>query len=399
MSRFIIITPAADFERRVREAVAGGLRGTVQTLPESALNGGPHDLLRQQTGEPPEVIILGPGVSTDEALKLATITDLQFPEISVILAADLSPDLVLSAMRAGIRDIVSPLADSETIRILLERACLSSAGRRRGLPSQGESEHETGRIIAVMSPKGGVGKTTVATNLAVGLGKVDPMNVVVVDLDLQFGDVASGLLLDPEHTLVDAVTGAAANDAMVLKAFLTVHPGGIYALCAPKNPQEADLVTGDQIRRLLAQLASGFKYVVVDTAPGLGELALATLEYATDVVWVVGMDIPSIRGLRTGLGILNELRLVPQGRHVVLNFANRCAGINIQDVEATIGVPVDVVIPHSATLPFSTNRGIPLLQDGARDAAARGLKKLVQRFDPEWGVKAHRQLHRRVVVS
>lgn len=398
MSRFVIITPAADFEGRVREAVAGGLHGTVHALPESALNGGPQGILEQQTGEPPEVIILGPDVSIDEALKLATVIDLQYPQISVVLAANTTAGLVLTAMRAGIRDILSPNADTETIRILLERVCLSAAGRRSGLSIPGDSEHKAGRVIAVMSTKGGVGKTTVATNLAVGLAKVAPMSVVIVDLDLQFGDVASGLLLDPEHTTIDAVTGPASQDVMVLKAFLTVHPGGFYALCAPSKPNEADLVTADHVRRLLAQLATEFRYVIVDTAPGLDDYALATLEYATDVVWVVGMDIPSVRGLHTGLGVLKELGLVPKGRHVVLNFASRRAGLTVQDIEATLGVPVDVVLPHSATLPLSTNKGIPVLQEDIRDSAAKGLRKLVERFDPDWGTKVHWKMHRRAIV-
>ena len=398
MSRFVVITPVADFERRVREA-AGGLHGSVASLPESALNAGPHAIVRQQSEEPLEVIILGPGVSQDEALKLATVVDLQYPEISVVLAMETTEETLLAAMRAGIRDILDPASDAKAIRILLERACLSAAGRRRGLPVQGESASEPGRVIAVMSPKGGVGKTTVSTNLAVGLAKTAPMNVVIVDLDLQFGDVASGLQLEPEHTLIDAITGAASQDSMVLKAFLTVHSSGLYALCAPKYPNEADLVTADHMHHLIAQLTTEFKYVIIDTAPGLGELTLATLEHASDAVWVVGMDVPSVRGLRTGLGILSELHLLPQGRHVVLNFANRRTGLNVQDVEASIGVPVDIVIPLSPNVPFSTNKGVPLLQDGTRDGAAKGLRRLVERFTPEWGSKVQRKVHRRVVVS
>ncbi|PYI38758.1 pilus assembly protein CpaE [Arthrobacter psychrolactophilus] len=398
MSRFVIITTDTSFEQRVRAAVAGGLHGNVQRLPESTINGTPQDIVHQDPAEPPEVVILGPGVSTDEALKLATVLDLQFPEVSVILAADATPELVLTAMRSGIRDIVSPGTEASELRILLERACLSAAGRRRGLSNPTNPDYEAGRVIAVMSPKGGVGKTTVATNLATGLGKLTPMGVVIVDLDVQFGDVASALSLHPEHTLVDAVTGAAAHDAMVLKAFLTVHVSGIYALCAPLNPNEADLVTADHISHLIAQLATEFKYVVIDTAPGLGELALAALEQASDVVWVVGMDIPSIKGLRTGFSVLDELNLVPQGRHVVLNFASRHNGLNIQDIEATLRVPVDIVLPLSTSVPFATNKGVPMLQDGPRNAVSKNLRKLVDRFEPIRGTSL-KKLHRRVVVS
>lgn len=399
MSRFVIITTSADFEQRVRIAVSDGLHGKVQRLPESAINSAPHDIMYLDPAEPPEVILLGPGVSTDEALKFATVLDLQFPEVSVILVAETSPELVLAAMRSGIRDITDPSSDTSTLRVMLERACLSAAGRRRGLSVQGNSEQETGRVIAIMSPKGGVGKTTVATNLAMGLGKVAPMGVVIVDLDVQFGDVSSALSLNPEHTLVDAVTGAAAHDPMVLKAFLTVHAGGIYALCAPTSPNEADLVTAEHVSHLIGQLSTEFKYVIIDTAPGLGELALATLEQATDAVWVVGMDIPSIKGLRNSFSVLEELGLVPQRRHVVLNFANRHAGLNIQDIEATIRVPVDIVIPLSSAMPFATNKGVPVLQEGPRSAASKNLRKLVERFEPDWGSQMRKKLHRRVVVS
>jgi pilus assembly protein CpaE len=250
-----------------------------------------------------------------------------------------------------------------------------------------------------MSPKGGVGKTTISTNLAIGLGRTSPMKVVIADLDLQFGDVASGLLIDPERTIADAVTGAAVQDSMVLKSYLSAHPAGIYALCAPRNPSQIEQITAEQVGHLLEQLAKEFDYVIVDTAPGLGEHVLATLERASDVVWVCGMDIPSIRGLRNGLEILDEIGLVPEQRHVVLNFADKRSGLTLVDVEATIGCPVDVTLPRSRSLPYSTNRGIPVLQDGAKDVTLRGLRQLVERFKPGWEERPHKQLHRRAVVK
>lgn len=401
MSRYVLITPNSDFERLVRIAVAG-MPGSLQVFQNGSLPEGPGDVLRHMVGEPPEVLILGPGISVDGSLKLASIVDLQYPEISVILAAPSTPDTVIQAMRAGVRDLLDPGADPDTIRVMLDRASLAAAGRRRGLAPQ-TSEHVDhgggGRIIAVMSPKGGVGKTTVATNLAVGLGKTAPMSVVIVDLDLQFGDVASGLLLEPEFTITDAVLGAASQDSMVLKTYLTVHPAGIYALCAPRSPVEMDRITAAHVSHLLEQLRQEFRYIVVDTAPGLGEHVLATLEQATDAVWICGMDVPSIRGMRTGFQILEELALVPERRHIVLNMADRRAGLSLKDVEATVGAPVDVVLPRSKSLPFSTNKGVPVLQDGTRDSAGKGLRQLVERFKPDWEARPHKQLHRRAVFQ
>ncbi|MFC8410299.1 CpaE family protein [Arthrobacter sp. NPDC057259] len=396
MSRFVLISPNTDFDARLRRAVGGGLTGGVQTF--AAVDpANPGELFAKLDQERPEVLIIGPDVPAENALRLATVFDVQLPELSVILVGEADPDVVLLAMRAGIRDILSPSADPAQIRVLLERACQSYASRNRTAAIQ-NPDAPRGLVIGVFSPKGGVGKTTIATNIAIGLGKVAPMSVVVVDLDLQFGDIASGLYLNPEHTVTDAVSASASQDSLVLKAFLTVHPSSIYALCAPRTPVEADSITPQQVSRLIAQLAEQFQYVVIDTAPGLPEVGLAALEQCTDVVWVSAMDVPSIRGLRSGLDILRRLDLLPETRHVVLNMADAKSGLSVQDVEATIGAPVDVSIPRSKAVAYSTNRGIPVLQDARRDPAVKGLRQLVARFDPAWRAKAQKKLHRRVVV-
>ncbi|MGO4120055.1 AAA family ATPase [Arthrobacter sp. YAF16] len=397
MSRFVLITPNADFDARVRQAVAGGLPGGVQTF--AFINpANPGELFANLNQERPEVLILGPDVPIEDALRLATVFDVQLPELSVILVGEPEPEFVLLAMRAGIRDILSPASDPAQIRVLLERACQSYASRTRATAVQQPDNNPKGLVIGVFSPKGGVGKTTIATNIAIGLGQVAPMGVVIVDLDLQFGDVASGLYLNPEHTVTDAVSASASQDSLVLKAFLTVHPSSIYALCAPRTPVEADDITPQQVSRLIEQLAEQFQYVVVDTAPGLPEVGLAAMEQCTDVVWVSAMDVPSIRGLRSGLEILRRLDLLPETRHVVLNMADSKSGLSVQDVEATIGAPVDVSIPRSQAVAYSTNRGIPVLQDGRKDPAVKGLRQLVTRFDPAWRATAQKKLHRRVVV-
>ena len=260
MSRFVLITPSTEFEKRVRQATAG-MHGSLQMFQADYLPQSPEDFLRRLVGEPPEVLILGPGLPADDSLKLASVMDLQYPEVSVLLVVPQTPEIVLQAMRSGVRDLLDPSAEADEIRMILERASLAAAGRRRGL-APGASENvgngPAGRVIAVMSPKGGVGKTTVATNLAVGLANVAPMGVVIVDLDLQFGDVASGLMLEPEHTITDAVVGAASQDSMVLKTYLTLHPAGLYALCAPRNPVEMDKISGEHITRLISQLREEF---------------------------------------------------------------------------------------------------------------------------------------------
>ena len=160
-----------------------------------------------------------------------------------------------------------------------------------------------------------------STNLAIGLTAHAPQSTVLVDLDVQFGDCASALGLTPEYTLPDAVHGPASEDTMVLKTFLTQHPSGLYAVCGSESPAAGDTVSGEDVSRLLASLAREFRYVIVDTAPGLSEQTLAALDRATDVVMLTSMDVPGVRGLRKELDVLRELCMIPAGRHVVMNFA------------------------------------------------------------------------------
>lgn len=398
MSRFVLLSPSGEFDQKLRAAVANGLRGSVQTIASDILPAGPAELFALLNQEQPEVIVIGPDVPYEEALRFAKVFDVQLPGLSLVLVSDVDPSFLLHAMRAGIRDIISPQAEAAEIRVLLERACQSFATRHRNPEAQQADSGSKGLVIGVFSPKGGVGKTTLATNIAIGLGQIAPMSVVIVDLDLQFGDVASGLYLNPEHTVTDAVSPAAAQDSLVLKAFLTVHPAGIYALCAPPNPVDADHITPEQVSRLIDQLAQEFQYVVIDTAPGMPEIGLAAMEQCTDVVWVSALDVPSLRGLRSGLEVLRQLDIMPESRHVVLNMADAKAGLSVRDVESTIGAPVDVSVPRSRAVALSTNRGVPVLQESRKDPAVKSLRQLVERFNPAWRTQAQRKLHRRVVI-
>jgi pilus assembly protein CpaE len=284
-------------------------------------------------------------------------------------------------MRAGIRDLVPPHAPVEELRAAVERAGAAAAARRRVLRPADEVQRYTGRVITIASPKGGVGKTTVSTNLAIGLTQAAPQSTVLVDLDVQFGDCASALGLVPEYTLPDAVHGSVDQDSMVLKTFLTQHPSGLFAVCGAESPAAGDTVTANDVTKLLTVLAREFRYVVVDTAPGLSAQTLAALDRASDVIMLTSMDVPGVRGLRKELDVLRELTLIPAGRHVVMNFGDPKGGLSVRDVEVAIGAGVDVVLPRASSVPSSTNRGVPLIASGSkRDPMVKELRRLVSRF-------------------
>ncbi len=400
--QIVLATASSDLQRRLDQATEGNFRA----LPLGPLPPSPAALFAHLKNAPrPEIILLDSGPDPRPALELAARFDAQCPGVSVIVVSDRGLEIGRDAMRVGVRDILSPLAEVDDIRSVLDRTHEVSRVRT----SEPESPHggahsPTGRVITVASAKGGVGKTTVATNLAVGLARTGRNSTVLVDLDVQFGDVASALNLDPEYCLPDAVRGQASRDPMVLKTFLSLHETGLHVICGPRTPAEADAVTADDVGHLLHMLVSEFQYVVVDTAPGLSEHVLAAMDQTTELVLVTSMDVPGVRGLRKELDALTQLGMLTDSRHVVLNFAAERGGLSVSDVEATIGARVDYLLPRSKAALESVNQGIPLLQSKkGRDPMTRQLDRLLTRFtaqaEPVGSAKESRKELRRAAKS
>lgn len=237
------------------------------------------------------------------------------------------------------------------------------------------------RIITILSPKGGAGKTSVGTNLAVGLGRLHPRRVALVDLDLQFGDVANVLGLSPSSTIGD-IAAKWPVDSANLKLSLTSHPTGIYTLCAPLNPAEADEVTSEHVMGVLRTLQQSFDYVIVDTDPGLSERVLSALDVSTDIVLVCATEYPSIRGLQKALQALDVVGLTSARRHFLLNRADAKVGIEIADIERTIGHSVDVQVPSSIDMVRATNDCVPIMESRTSTHLVKAFDKLVALMEP-----------------
>lgn len=383
MSRILVASDSADFRTRVADAIGE----PIAVIPGHTLPAAPSQLFQQLgPGMPiPEVVVLDTASGHAAGLDLAGKMHTECPWISVILASVQPEALALSAMRAGACDVVNSDAEPGELGQALHRAvqlARSASTGPGGDSGTGGSADARGRVISVASPKGGVGKTTVASNLAVSLARSAPGSTVLVDLDVQFGDVGTALNLDPEYSLLDVVRGPAVQDSMVLKTFLTQHETGLYAVCAPASPAEADTITAADVTQLLTTLASEFRYVVVDTAPGLDDHALAAIDQTNDLVLMTGLDVPGVRGLRKVLAILRDLGIALDGRHVVVNFTDAHSGLSKADVEATIGADVDVMLPRSRAAVIATNQGVPLLQSEMRDPLTKQLRVLADRFTP-----------------
>ena len=378
MSAVILASTSKDLAARVGQATGDHLL----VLEPKQLPAGPAQVMALANGSGPVTAVLIDSTpdTVEDALGLATRFEQQYPAVSVMLVTDRVRELGLSALRSGVRDLLEPSATVEDLRWALHRG--AAAGALRSGAVAPEDTGPAGRVITVASPKGGVGKTTMATNLAVGLAGESPDGTVLVDLDVQFGDVAAALNLEPDDTLGDAVHSPAVHDAMALKTFLTRHPSGLHVLCGVRSPVEADGITAAQVGGILAQLKTEFRYVVIDTAPGMSAQTLAALDHTTDLALITSLDVPGVRGLRKELELLDELELPASTRHVIINFADRSGGLSVKDVEATIGRPVDFVLPRSKKFTISTNQGVPLIEAGGRDRISKDLRAVVARFAP-----------------
>jgi pilus assembly protein CpaE len=369
-----IVTPAGPFVARLRQLhpIATNARQhwreglTGRDLPALAEEVADGDV---------EVVVVGPGLFEEAALLLVATLDRLRPDLVCLLAADPSPTLWPEAMRAGARDVISPDAPDEELAAALERAAVAAAQRRLVRAPAGP----TALVASVFSPKGGAGKTTVATNLAVGLAQSAPNDVVLVDLDLQFGGVASALQLTPEHSIADAARSGVALDAAMLKIFLSTHPSGLFVLNAPQSLAEADDVGAEALQHILSLLSQHFRYVIVDTAAGIDVVTLAALERSTDLVLVSTPDVACVRALRRAMDALDAAGV--DGRpHFVFNRGDVKGGLSLDHLRSVTGASGEVVVPEHRAIAVAMNLGTPIVQSDPRSSPAKALYRLVERF-------------------
>lgn len=428
---YLLVSRSAEYESRLRALLGDRLR----VITGEFLTFGREAVLDRLDGDP-RIAILGPVLNFEETRDLVHGLLARQPGVGLIVVREQRSDLEDWVDELALHAVLSPTASDETTLELLERlsAWLISNGKATSSDFDGPVQQAVGgspaaalaielredervegsdpgeapvrvwdfppidagepsEAIAVVAPKGGQGKTTIAINLATGLAEVAHNSVVLVDADLQFGDITAALALTPDRTIVDAVADAA-QDELVLKTALTHHPDGFFVIASAPSPELGDTVSVAALGRLIEQLRAVFRYVVVDTTPGLGEHTLIALEHVTDAIFVTNMGVPSLRALRTEFELLSTLGLMPGNRHVVVNQTDKNSGLTIRDVENIIGTPVDVEVPKSSAVLLASNRGVPLIHDDVRDPAARAIRSIVLRVAPEAFPK-RTKIHRR----
>lgn len=331
----------------------------------------------------PLALCIGSDVPEALAVEVSQLVDQEHPDVGVVMIRTPTEDLWRQAGRAGVRDIIDPDAAWSELMPALQLA--ADRGERirasRALPPT-EPALPKGKIIVVLSPKGGSGKTMVSANVAVCLAASATGEAVLVDLDCVFGDVSSALGLMPEHT-VGQLASLPSFDSTTLKVFLTRHErSGLYVLAGSGTPEQGEEVTESMAGQIIDILGRDFAYIVIDTAAGLDERALAAIDRATDLVLMATMDITSIRNLGKEIAALDRLGLTRARRHFVLNRADARVGLEMADVEAALGMKVAEALPSSRLVPLAMNQSRTLVLDESDSPIAQQLMSLARKFMP-----------------
>ncbi len=331
----------------------------------------------------PAVVVFGPSFGDEWGLARIEGVTLGRPDLGAILVVEaLTTSLLQQALRMGVRDVLTSPVEGDQLAEAVARISATLVSSAPALPVSAPAEPSgpRGRLITVFSPKGGTGKTVLATNLAVSLARKGA-TVALVDADLQFGDVAVMLKLTPQHTIVDAVTAIERLDAQYLQQLLIRHePSGVMVLPAPIEPAFADQVSASDMIRIVSTLRTMATHVIVDTPSYFNEVVLSLLEESDDILLVAGMDVPNIKNVKIGLQTLRLLNTPVAKLKLVLNRANSRVKLDVAEVEKTLQIKADSLVPSDVVVPQSVNKGIPVVIDSPKSGVAKSIDQLANLF-------------------
>ncbi len=324
------------------------------------------------------MLLLGPSYSNEESMEQVRSLHNQDPVLVLMMVAEsVTADMLRYAMRAGVSDVIETPLDETKIEAAIEQFAHDVLKRRNVAARSHEPDRsERGKIITVSSAKGGSGKTVVATNVALLLNRLPDKKVVLVDADLQFGDVCLLLQLEPRFTMVNAAHELHQLDSEMLDSLLTEHPSGLRVLAAPLEPAFADDITTAGLMQMLDVLQESYDYIVVDTASMLDELILSLIEKADQVLMVVDMDLPSVKNAKLALETLRLLKFSTANVKLVMNRSNSKARLDNKEIEGALKMEIAASVPSDAAVPNSVNEGRPVVETDPKGKVAKGFESV-----------------------
>ncbi len=325
------------------------------------------------------MVLIGPSISNEEGIDAVRTLRNEDPSLILIAVADqVTSGLLRAAMRAGISEVIEAPLTEEKIEEAIKQFANDVLKRKVAAVVPVATHKDEGQIIVVMSAKGGSGKTVVATNLGILLTRFEDKKVVLVDADLQFGDVCLVLQLEPRFTLVNAAHELHHLDSQLLESLLTDHPTGLKVMAAPLEPAFADDISTESLITVVTLLRETYDYVIVDTASMLDELLLSLLEKADVILQVVDMDLPSVKNAKLALETLRLLKFPTSKVKLILNRSNAKARLDDKEIEGALKMSISAAIPSDGAVAASMNEGRPVVESAPKSRVAKGFESVAE---------------------
>jgi pilus assembly protein CpaE len=321
-----------------------------------------------------DLLVIACSGYSERALSLIGSSAREHPDLPIVVLSQSSPDGFLNRLfESGADDVVRLPESPERVRFALQKV----VARRRATMSGGGGGQ--GAMICVLGPKGGTGKTVTSSNLSIALAATGA-RVTVIDLDLQFGDLALCMGVRPESTIFDLASSPGSLDADKLDAYLVPHESGVRVLVAPTRPDQASIITVEFLREVYVILREISDYVVVDTSPGFSAEVIAAIDASSHACMLGMLDTLSLKNTRLGLETLELMGYDADKIVLVLNRAASRVGISDEDVSRIVGRKPDIRIPSDVEVTRSVNDGKPIVTGKPKSEAAQSFRRLAEAF-------------------
>lgn len=336
---------------------------------------GPPALDKVESMDPDvALIILGAGES--DAFAICERIYLSKPRCAVLMVSDsVDMEALQKALGAGAMNLIRwPESAAE-----LQDAVLAAYNRKNThLGALNEKRHggPASKVITVFGTKGGIGKTTIAVNLAVKLSQMGK-KVCLIDLDLQFGDVGVFLDIDAKDTLAELIRDNSNLDIDTIRNYMVLHSSGVHVLPAPNSPEFADIVTGSHVERLINAVKGYYDYIIIDTPPMLNECVLTAIEGSSLVLFILGMDISILRNAKICLNLMDSLQQTDKIMMVINREVD--GSVTIKDVQRIVARPIVARFPSDWKLAVAAlNKGVPFVVSAPNSGLSRALTQFAQ---------------------
>ncbi|MEP6819113.1 MAG: AAA family ATPase [bacterium] len=361
---FVVLSTGLDNFKEIRAALAAD--GRAQLL---AGGNDPEQLHEEIVRLKPAAAIIALNNNAEQAIKFIQRLHVESPTTAVISAAqDASPDLILQSLRAGAREFLRLPISNDELKTVIDQVAEFSAG-------QVEAPKKKGRMIAVFASKGGCGTSFLATNLAAATNT----RTVLVDLNLQAGDLPLFLGIDPKYSFADMAENRTRLDDALIKSFVAPYSSSLSLLAAPKEADSADEIEPEHVFDVLQRLRESYDYVVLDPQHTFDSITLAALDQADEIVLVLTLDIPAIRSTQRALEIFDRLGYPRKKIRIVVNRWSKQIDLDLRQVEKFLGEPVIGFIPSDyQTAVTSINLGQPLVQSEPNSKIAQEIRRIAR---------------------